>query len=353
MSGKTTTTTNDSYIHVGEGGSGVDADTAMALGIAVGVTLAVAIAIAVVVVVYSRSLRKQRLAHLPPRTNIAPMSRRMTEVAAHQPRTLLESPKSRLCDACAAGDDATVLAMLDDDDTLLADDARGRNPLLLAASAGHTSVVQILVQRGANVNYAGEDEQTALTLACRHRRRMVVKMLLKNGAEPNLGSSNGMTPLHWACMSGEDHRESARIVRLLVRKGASLQVATSDRGVAPLAMACRAGNEMAVVSLLDARASVNHVAADGSCAITDAASLGRAEVVRILAARGADLSVRSIGGRTLVELAQSVRGDAKLARWLRAAQDFNVVHWACETQNVDALKTLLRWVFWIMCNAPL
>ena len=205
--------------------------------------------------------------------------------------------------------------------------------------------IKVLVEHRANINYTGgREEHSALTLACQGGHRAAVKVLIKRKAVLDLGSANGLTPLHLASIRPKHHAAAARIVRLLLRQRASPQLVTGDHGVAPLTMACRAGNQAAVLALMEAGAQVNHRALDGSCAITDAASLGHSDCVRTLAAHRADLSVRSVAGRTLTDVLLSSTGDRKFANWIQVARDFNAVHWACERQDVDALKELLGWV---------
>ncbi len=60
------------------------------------------------------------------------------------------------------------------------------NPLLEAASAGHSAMVQFLLEHHANVNWASSDGHTALMKAAANQHPEIIKLLLKNGADPNI-----------------------------------------------------------------------------------------------------------------------------------------------------------------------
>lgn len=89
-----------------------------------------------------------------------------------------------------------------------------------AAKEGHTSICDMLIQRGARVNATNMGDDTALHLACSHGRRDIVLMLLHNKANINAVNEHGNTPLHYACFWGHDH-----IAEDLVNNGAMIMMA--------------------------------------------------------------------------------------------------------------------------------
>ncbi|KAM9355601.1 nuclear factor of kappa light polypeptide gene enhancer in B-cells inhibitor, alpha b [Pholidichthys leucotaenia] len=73
----------------------------------------------------------------------------------------------------------------------------GRNCLHLASVHGFLSLVEKLVELGADVNAKEQHNgRGALHLAVEQQNLLLVKLLLKKGADPNLLSSGGHTPYH-------------------------------------------------------------------------------------------------------------------------------------------------------------
>ena len=60
--------------------------------------------------------------------------------------------------------------------------------LIAAARYGHERVVDLLLQRGAEVNLQDSDSWTALMYAARYGHERVVELLLQHGADVNLRS---------------------------------------------------------------------------------------------------------------------------------------------------------------------
>ncbi|KAL4229994.1 hypothetical protein ACF0H5_010382 [Mactra antiquata] len=89
-----------------------------------------------------------------------------------------------------------------------------------AAKEGHTSICDMLIQRGARVNATNMGDDTALHLACSQGRRDIVLMLLHNKANINAINEHGNTPLHYACFWGHD-----QIAEDLVNNGAMVPMA--------------------------------------------------------------------------------------------------------------------------------
>merc|ERR1719328_909631 len=68
-----------------------------------------------------------------------------------------------LQEAASSGNKAEVQELLQHDDIQIdAPDNKGRTPMHLAAQKGHSSVVAVLIQRGANINTHDDYLQTPL-----------------------------------------------------------------------------------------------------------------------------------------------------------------------------------------------
>lgn len=77
----------------------------------------------------------------------------------------------------------------------------GRRPIEIAAYFGHYSIVRCLVRRGARVNDASDNTDTALSSACQNNHVDIVRYLLDRRANVNDGTLLG-TPLEIAFKRG-------------------------------------------------------------------------------------------------------------------------------------------------------
>ena len=66
-------------------------------------------------------------------------------------------------------------------------DVDGSTSLMIASSLGHSEVVRVLINYGADVNILAKGPNaTALMFACNYQRTVCVDLLLAGGADPNL-----------------------------------------------------------------------------------------------------------------------------------------------------------------------
>ena len=84
--------------------------------------------------------------------------------------------------------------------------------MLYAARDGHTNVVTMLVEVGADVMKAAYGRGTPLHGAAWNGRVDVIEVLLAAGADPKAVDSGGRTALDVAVLRGKD--EAARRLRL-------------------------------------------------------------------------------------------------------------------------------------------
>jgi ankyrin repeat protein len=87
----------------------------------------------------------------------------------------------------------------------------GWNPLLYAATNGHTRIIQLLLDGGVPVNSASPNGTTPLMMAARGNHTDAVNVLLKNGADPNLRNDSGKTAVAFAL--GRNHSQAAELLR--------------------------------------------------------------------------------------------------------------------------------------------
>ncbi|KAI6181053.1 KH domain-containing protein [Aphelenchoides besseyi] len=87
----------------------------------------------------------------------------------------------------------------------------GRTPLMEAAKQGHLTVIESLVNRGADVNIISPtNDATALSLACLFGRADVTQYLLEHGANPEVSLKDSVSCIIEASRNG--NTDCARIV---------------------------------------------------------------------------------------------------------------------------------------------
>lgn len=109
--------------------------------------------------------------------------------------------------------------------------------------AKNVEMVNLLVSRGADVNYRTKSGLTPLLLFCQNGKVDVAQTLLEYGADINVIDSDGWTPLMYACFRGE-----GCLAGMLVRHGANVNV-SDEFGANPLSIATKNCDE-ATVDLL-------------------------------------------------------------------------------------------------------
>ncbi|KAL9064791.1 MAG: hypothetical protein Q9161_008646 [Pseudevernia consocians] len=93
------------------------------------------------------------------------------------------------------------------------------NALQAALVKGHDEIVQILLDRGAEIYVRDVYERTALQMASSKGHNQIVEMLLDRGANVNARDDSGNTALHAASYRGHD-----KIVQILLDRGAKSEV---------------------------------------------------------------------------------------------------------------------------------
>lgn len=129
-----------------------------------------------------------------------------------------------------------------------------QTPLLYAVERGHTDVVKILLEEGADANWLWWKEWTIISAwtplwrAVEKGHADIVQMLLEKGADANLRDLSERTPLLHAVM--KDH---AKIVKILVDSGKADIRAVDKNGWSPLFWAVKNGSEAIVKMLLETK----------------------------------------------------------------------------------------------------
>ncbi|KAF7343972.1 ANK-REP-REGION domain-containing protein [Mycena venus] len=163
------------------------------------------------------------------------------------------------------------------------------NPEIIVASYyGHTEIVQILLNKGANVNAAGRKWGSSLQAAAYGGHTDIVQILLDKGADVNAAGVFYGSSLQAAAEGG--HTD---IVQILLDKGADVNAAGGRYG-SSLQAAAEGGHTDIVQILLDKGADVNAAGGFHGSLLQAAAYRGHTDIVQILLDKGAD--VNAAGG---------------------------------------------------------
>lgn len=160
--------------------------------------------------------------------------------------------------------------------------------------------VRLILSKRANVNARQVQGRTPLYLAAMLGNGVpTLRLLLTSGADPNLASVNGQTPLMLAATRG-----NVEGMQLLIEKGANVN-SKDSAGETALMAACTGGNERAVHLLIAQGADVKATSKRNETALGFAATAGVQASVEMLLAKGADLNLRNFRGYSPVMFAAS------------------------------------------------
>ena len=196
-------------------------------------------------------------------------------------------------------------------------DERDYTPLAYAASRTDTNddMLRLLIESGADVN-AGVDgsKNFPIGLAACAGNTSNVRLLLSAGANINFESPSGYTVLINVVHSLHDDEKLVQVIEFLVNNGAKIDC-ESDYGESPLSVTSRLGRFDAVRFLLDAGADPSPLQWTN---LLKAVALGTCDEVQRLLDDGDKLDDRDRWERTPWLLA-SVVGDIEKAKLIRSA----------------------------------
>lgn len=196
-------------------------------------------------------------------------------------------------DAARTGDIDTVTRLLDGGPLEVNSlDESGRTPLIIAAAAGQSDILSLLIERGALVNATNDRGATTLHFAASRGDSQIVRALIERGAVVNARAIGCATPLCWASSAGR-----VEAAEVLIARGANVNAECVDLWT-PLYRAASRGSMELVRLLIDHGASVDMKCIEGRSPLHNAVESGNEDVVGLLLESGAPVDVRDNLGRS-------------------------------------------------------
>ena len=181
-----------------------------------------------------------------------------------------------------------------------------------------TSQMVYLGDTNANIDFACDDDSTALMIACGNADSKLVKLLLEKSADPNIETKGKSTALIYAALGG-----SGRIVKMLLDYNADIDKANAST-ITALSIACANGCANIVKMLLARKPNLNTRDKNGITSLLMAIRNGHLRIVQLLLEARADVTIPDKGGQTPLFVAVESKHLDIVKCLLKAKADPNV-----------------------------
>ena len=229
------------------------------------------------------------------------------------------------------------------------------HPLLKACEIRRQDIIELLLEYGADVQARDKQNKSALHYALESSSTddsnpdvSIVNLLLDRGADTNTSTSSGETPLYIACSKG-----LIATVQMMLKRGARVNVSAGDKS--PLNVACKMKNKALVKLLLDGGADPNipeETIYKTSFSLHIAAADNNVEFINLLLYHRANVNVVDFSGNTALHhfilsiqpnrmLSQSTVSLSVLHTLLQAGADVNIINRNGESPLYLAVKLSL------------
>lgn len=161
--------------------------------------------------------------------------------------------------------------------------------LIIASHYGHSAVIKLLVEKGADIE-AKDDKYgwAPLLWAAEHGDEASIKLLIGKGANIEAKDNRyGRTPLSWAVGSGNE-----AIVKLLVEQGADIEAMDTEYGQTPLSLAAKYGQEAIAKMLVENGANIEAEDNNSRTPLLWAALHNQEAIVKLLVEKGANIEAK-------------------------------------------------------------
>ena len=186
---------------------------------------------------------------------------------------------------------------------LITNKAKIKGELLLAIKSpiveSRIDMMKLLIDNGADINYADENEFTPLNTAIEIGDMELTKFLITNGANVNSLMQDGVSLIVYAIS-----QNNMDLLQILIENGANVNNTDGDSwGGTPLMTASRLGLDNVVRILLSRNADINAVDMNGNTALHTAALNSQLSVIKLLLEKNPNLDIQNEVGNTALHLA--------------------------------------------------
>ena len=255
-----------------------------------------------------------------------------------------QTASSKILSAVRNNDLKDVRSLLDQGADPNSYDEDGDHLLMLAALYSSADCMQLLIEKGSNVNAKNKIDETALMWAVPDLAKM--KLLIERGADVNTKAKSGNTPLLIASVGKKQYEP----VKLLLDKGADA-LAINNRNENALMRAALFGDTATVSLLLSKGIDINALSIDSTTALLNSVFNVNRPVTIQLIERGADVDKVGVFGLTALSGAVTFNDLESVRAILRKAKKINLqggggmtpLMWAVynDHDNVDIIQALL------------
>uniref|UniRef100_A0A8C9AD69 Ankyrin-1 n=1 Tax=Prolemur simus TaxID=1328070 RepID=A0A8C9AD69_PROSS len=217
-------------------------------------------------------------------------------------------------------------------------------PLHCAARNGHVRISEILLDHGAPIQAKTKNGLSPIHMAAQGDHLDCVRLLLQYDAEIDDITLDHLTPLHVAAHCGHH-----RVAKVLLDKGAKPN-SRALNGFTPLHIACKKNHIRVMELLLKTGASMDAVTESGLTPLHVASFMGHLPIVKNLLQRGASPNVSNVKVETPLHMAARA-GHTEVARYLlqnkakvnaKAKDDQTPLHCAARIGHSDMVTLLLE-----------
>lgn len=227
----------------------------------------------------------------------------------------------------------------------------GFTPLLAASMSGHTGIVGILLEAGANIGARAPDGTSPLHQAVKAGRELTLKALLEYNSDVTAQDDEGDTPLHLITS-----QTSVSIVKLLINRGANLEI-KGRWHYTPLSKAVLMKNREVTKYLISKQANINVVGGYWGGPQHIAGRLQDLETLKLLVESGGDINLDDPKLATPLEFSFNVNGSPRdtnmeviryildagaTCRSRRKITHLGPLGLACLMAPIDIVKSILK-----------